>query len=818
VRHRPFLSRTSELLDTTDWSATPLGPRAQWPLSLRSYVAMVMAMPTPAIIFWGPALTQIYNDGYALIMGPRHPRHFGSPYAECWPDTYALIHPWMRRVLDDAEVVEVERERIPVTRFGFEEDAYFTFTFSPLRDDAGRVAGILQPVWEVTDAVLAERRSDTLRALAMVPATAPLVRAVEVLAANPHDLPFVQLLRPAPPGDRSGTLEVIGAAPPAAEVRQPALDAAAADVLHAREPRTVGSPPTLLLPVHGAHGEPPRAVLAVQLNPRLRRDAAYTGFVDAVARELAALLQRAGALDALERRRAYLDNLFLQAPAGIAVLQGPQHVFELVNPMYRALIGARDVVGLPVRQALPELAGQPFLEILDRVYRDGEPFVGLEQQAQLRRRPGGEPEAVHFNFVYQPMLGDGGAPYGILVLCYEVTQQVLARQHSDALAEELRREHQRKDEFLAMLAHELRNPLAPIKSAAELLRRTTGGDARVQRASEVIARQVGHMSALVNDLLDVSRVTRGLVAIERQPQDLHAVVRDAIEQVRPLIESRGHVLHAEPAARPLWVSGDRKRLVQIFANLLTNAARYTPDGGRIEVRSAADDSGHARVSVTDSGIGIAPELLPRVFDLFVQGERGADRTQGGLGIGLALVRSLAQLHDASVEVASDGAGRGSCFSVRLPLLAPSADHGAADASADAPAEALPHQRGQRLLVVDDNRDAAQMLALQLGQLGYDVEVVHRGEDALRAAARTRFTACLVDIGLPDLHGTDVARRLRADPAAGRPRLIAVSGYGQPADRQRAAEAGFDDYLVKPVDIAPLSRLLRASGAAGEAAA
>jgi len=190
MKHRPYLSTTAALLDSTDWSRTPIGPMSQWPMSLRSYVSMVMAMPTPAIIFWGPDLTQIYNDGYAQIMGPRHPRYFGAPYRECWPDTYPLIFPWMRRVLDHAEVIEVERELIPVTRLGFEEDAYFTFTFSPLRDDAGRIAGILQPVFEVTDGVLAERRANVLRSLSALPPGGEGLwdSAMQVLAEDRGDI------------------------------------------------------------------------------------------------------------------------------------------------------------------------------------------------------------------------------------------------------------------------------------------------------------------------------------------------------------------------------------------------------------------------------------------------------------------------------------------------------------------------------------------------------------------------------------------------------------------------------------------------------
>jgi signal transduction histidine kinase len=662
VKHRPYLSSTHQLLATTDWSRTPLGAPEGWPASLRGYVSMVMAMPTPAIIFWGPDLTQIYNDGYAQIMGPRHPRYFGAPYRECWPDTYPLIHPWMQRVLEHGEVVEVDRERIPVTRFGFEEDAYFTFTFSPLRDDAGRIAGILQPVFEVTGSVLGERRAGLLRSLALLQGDEALwPSAVAALAMASEDIPQAAIWQL----QADGGAQVLAATPGGMDAAGgPQAQALAAQALATGAPAWREAPRTVAIALGGARPGGRGAVLVACTNPRLHPDAAYRQFLEMVAVELGSALQRARSATARERQRAFLQRMFAQAPAGIAVLRGPQHVFELTNPMYQALIGHRDVIGLPVREALPGFGAEPFFQILDRVYRTGVPYVGLGEAVRVEREGGVPAEEAYLNFVYQPLQENEGEPQGILVFCYEVTEQVVARQHSERLAEALRQEHTRKDEFLAMLAHELRNPLAPIRSAAELLARAPDQQAVVKRASEIVGRQVRHLAGLVDDLLDVSRVTRGLVTIEHAPQDLHAVLTQAVEQGRPLVEARGHRVVLDLAAQPLFVAGDHKRLVQVFTNLLNNAAKYTPDGGEIALRLAAAE-GQALVSVEDTGIGIEPEHIPRLTERFYRVDRSRSRETGGTGLGLAIAKHALARHDATLEIESE-LGKGSRFTARFP--------------------------------------------------------------------------------------------------------------------------------------------------------
>jgi len=379
--------------------------------------------------------------------------------------------------------------------------------------------------------------------------------------------------------------------------------------------------------------------------------------------------------------------------------------------------------------------------------------------------------------------------------------------------EALRQADQRKNEFLAMLAHELRNPLAPIASGAQLLGHDNLDGARTRQISAIIARQARHMAGLVDDLLDVSRVTRGLVALSKARIDINEVLAEALEQVQEPLRQKGHTLESSLLPAPAWVMGDRKRLVQVVGNLLHNAVKFTPAGGKLRVALELDAS-RVRIIVADNGIGMLPEELDRAFEMFVQGERTPDRTQGGLGIGLALVRSLVQLHGGSVRVDSPGQGLGSTFTVMLPRSA----ERAADSSSAGKANASAAQQ-LKVLVVDDNVDAAQVLAMYVGAAGHQVAVEHDPFDALTRAAQFAPEVCLLDIGLPGMDGHELARRLRAAPETAQALLVAVTGYGQAQDRDASSQAGFNHHLVKPVDMADLDRILTAAanGAAASAA-
>jgi signal transduction histidine kinase len=372
------------------------------------------------------------------------------------------------------------------------------------------------------------------------------------------------------------------------------------------------------------------------------------------------------------------------------------------------------------------------------------------------------------------------------------------------LTNQLQKADRHKDEFLALLGHELRNPLAPVRNAVTLMRMSdTSNDPQLTWCIDVLERQANQLTRLVDDLLDVSRVSQGKIKLQRQPVDVASIVHAAVEVSRPLIDERHHTLNIRIAERPMWVLGDAARLTQVIANLLNNAAKYQDEGGRIEMQvlPVADA---IEIRVRDFGIGIAPEMLSEVFGMFSQGERAPDMAQGGLGIGLSLVKKLVEMHDGTVQSSSHGTGHGAEFTVWLPAMAPEI---AATESENTEYPTLPTPGpSRRVLVVDDNRDAADSLAALLRLSGHEVSVVHDGAHGLKLAADEQPGVVLLDIGLPGMDGYEVCRQLRA-VHKDRMKIIAMTGYGQERDRTRAQEAGFDTHTVKPVDFATILSLV-----------
>jgi signal transduction histidine kinase len=358
------------------------------------------------------------------------------------------------------------------------------------------------------------------------------------------------------------------------------------------------------------------------------------------------------------------------------------------------------------------------------------------------------------------------------------------------------RQNRAKDEFLAMLGHELRNPLSAIVNATAVMGHAGMPAASVAKAREIIGRQSQHLTRIVDDLLDVGRVHSGKILLERAPLRFDLLVQQCMATLAQTGRAAGHDVSVD--VEPAWVNADATRLEQIIANLLDNAVKYTPAGGGIAV-TVRCDGGEVALAVSDSGVGIAPELMPEIFDLFVQGARPLDRAQGGLGVGLALVRRLAEMHGGSVDAHSAGVGKGSSFVVRLPLCAEPLD-----AASAAPA---PVSSRQRILLIEDNDDGREMMAMMLESHDYSVEKAVDGKDGLRKAAEAPPDIALVDIGLPGIDGYEVARRMRADPAMHGVRLVALTGYGQEDDQKRALEAGFDAHLVKPVELKRLMEVL-----------
>ena len=551
-----------------------------------------------------------------------------------------------------------------------------------------------------------------------------------------------------------------------------------------------------------ALGGVPVVLLSARAGEEARIEGLDAGADDYIVKPFSAreLLARVGAIvelrrmrqatDAASRRRtAQFETLLNAAPLGVYLLDEAL-VIRAANPIARETFGGiQDPIGRAFGEVVASDWPRPLVEEIVAVFRKtlatGEPHFALEHAMQHRDR-----DAPHY-FEWQASripLPDGS--FGVVCYYRDVSTHVRARVALEAA-------DRQKDEFLAMLAHELRNPLAPIRNAGEVLSRLTASDARAGQAVGVVQRQIAGLTRLVDDLLDVSRITQGRIDLQSRAVDLREVVAQAVEMVEPLVREKSQKL-STTTERALRVEGDPARLVQCVANVLTNAAKYSERGGRIHLEVREDD-GRALVAVSDDGIGIPADLQPHVFDLFVQGDRTLDRSQGGLGIGLSVVKRLVEMHGGEISVFSEGIGRGSRFEMRLPLLevAPLRET-AAPALAVVP---------RRVLVVDDNEDAANSLTLVLELDGHEVACAYTAEDALARAAAFVPDVALLDVGLPGMSGYELARRLREMPGYERVHLVALTGYGQPEDKAKALDAGFDSHLVKPAEFRALQEIL-----------
>ena len=497
----------------------------------------------------------------------------------------------------------------------------------------------------------------------------------------------------------------------------------------------------------------------------------------------------------LHQRGEQFKTLLDRAPLGVYLMDGDLRICE-INPIAQAIFGEAtgDVIGRAFTEILHILWQKPYAEKLERIFRNtlqtGDSYVAA---ARKEYRVDRERFEVYEWRVDRIVLPDG--QYGLVCYFRDVAQQLATR-------EALHETDRRKNEFLATLAHELRNPLAPLRNGLKLMKVATDDPVVLERARAMMERQLAHMVRLIDDLLDVSRVTRDKIELHKERISLEKVIRQAVETSRPLMESRGNALTTNVIGTQSIVDGDAIRLTQVFGNLLNNATKYSEPGGHI-VLDLAREGNEAVVRVRDHGCGIPPEMLSKVFDLFVQVEHPLEHSRGGLGIGLSLVRRLIEMHGGAVEARSDGPGAGSEFIVRLPI-----------SLSEMPTPQGPRNIGisansarRRVLIADDNEDALESLAVVLRFMGHETATARDGLAALEVAQSFLPELILLDIGMPGLNGYETAARIREQPWGRGVRLVALTGWGQGADRKRSDEAGFDLHMVKPIDPAVIERLL-----------
>ncbi len=500
-------------------------------------------------------------------------------------------------------------------------------------------------------------------------------------------------------------------------------------------------------------------------------------------------------VDDLEENLLALEGLLRRD--GVVLLKahsGPEALELLLN--YEVALALIDV-------QMPVMDGFELAELMRGTLRTRTvPIIFLTAGSadQQRRFRGYEAGAV--DFLGKPIEPDILRSKASVFFELHSQRQQVARllAESQQYAEALKEADRRKDEFLATLAHELRNPLAPIRNGLQILRMDPNGEMAVE-ARAMMDRQLNHMVRLIDDLLDISRVTQGKIELRRETLNMQAVIQAALETSRPTIDARGHQFHLTMADTPIWVEGDMTRLSQIIGNLLNNAAKYTPSGGQIDVHAGSED-GQAVIVVRDTGMGIPSAMLERIFELFAQVEDNRNLAQGGLGIGLALVKHLVTMHDGSIHVISAGEGKGSCFILRLPLaVAPT------EVDSMQPVKPEAETRPMRILVVDDNIASAKTTGWMLEMMGHQPQLAHDGEEAVQAADRFAPEVILLDIGLPGKDGYTVCRELRQDPRFRDTLIIAQTGWGQQRDREQTRAAGFDHHLTKPVELEQLKQLV-----------
>ena len=831
------------LMRSFDWSKTALGPVSGWSQALKTMIGVVLRGPAPMYLAWGPELVQLYNDAYRPLAGAVHPM-LGQPAKESWADIWHIIGPTFAASLTGQPATWSDDQPLLLDRKGFLEETYFKAAFIPVPDEttASGIGGVLSTLIETTEQVYGERQRKTLRAIATRAAGSnsseqACATAAATLGENPSDVPFclfylisqdgreARLVAQSGFGPGSGPAnpEVVDlTAPPAGAMGWPlaAMVRTGATTVWKDLPERFGELPkgcwsrsprvAIALPLASPGRPHPYGVMIAGVNPHRELDDGYQAFFELVAGQVVTVIN-AGALvrahAEAERARTWLFAQLMQAPVSVCILTGPELVYSLANPLYLEMVGRKEVVGKSLREVYPELEqDSPVIRLWEGIFSSGVPYVTEEHCVAFD--PGNGLEDRYYKFAAQPVRDATGKVTDIMVVAVEVTAQVLARRRIESLVGELRQADQRKDVFLATLAHELRNPMAAISLALSLLESSGGDPNKSAKYQATARRQMQALVRLVDDLLDISRITRGTVELRKERTSLATIVHNAATVTRATVEGRGHRIDVTVGAGAFPVDVDATRIEQVVVNLLINATKYTDPGGTLSVRldrEGVPGKAEAILRVRDTGRGIPADMLDSIFDLFVQVAPSIDRGTGGLGVGLTLVKQMVELHGGTVRAHSDGPGRGSEFVVRLPL-APEKLSGAQNAEVSA--RPLPVFTGRRrVLVVGDVEDVRSTLQEALADLGHEVSVAVDGPQGVAKILELLPHGSFVDVGLPGIDGYEVARRVRASPGGDQLYLVALTGYDGSDARAKGKEAGFNLHLAKPVDVSELAKLM-----------
>ncbi len=774
-----------ELMRAYPWHTHALGTPAGWPQALKTSLRLMLTTRHPVFLWWAPQLYCFYNDAYAQSLGPeKHPRMLGAPGRQMWSEIWPIVGPDVARVMAGGGATWYEDRLVPIERHGKISEVYWTYSYSPV-DHEGGVGGVLVLCTETTQRVLETRRRDEARArqqrlFEQAPAFIIVTRGPQ------HVVEFVNDAHRAVFNSDDWQDKPIREAFPsiAGQGFYELLDEvfASGKTFHAdgaevRYQRT-------------AHGP----VETRNLN------FIYAPWVDDGGQTVGIFCEGFDVTDThqAQQRLRLGEQRFraaVEAVGGTVWTNDAAGRMVGEQPGWAALTGQgpQDYLGYGWSEAVHPDDVDGTIAAWHRAVADGRPFV-FEHRVKHRSAS----EWRRFSVRAIPLLNAAGEIVEWVGVHTDISEQ-------RAAAEALREADRRKDVFIATLAHELRNPLAPIRSASQVARSGQATDAQRRWSYDVIDRQVSRMGLLLDDLLDVSRITRGTLQLRRERVELVAIVDSAVETARPLIDDGQHQLAVRLPSQPTWLHADALRLAQVLSNLLTNSAKYSDPGSTITLAAEAQD-GQFVVKLSDTGIGIEPEMIPRMFEMFAQSTHAIERSGGGLGIGLALVKGLVILHGGTVEVESAGREQGSTFTIRLPgniIVDPPEKQSGGRAVGKAPP--------RRVLVVDDNRDAAESLVLLLGLEGHDSRCVHDGLEALAVAGDYRPDVVILDIGMPGLNGYETARQMRRQDWGRHIRLIALTGWGRADDKRRADEAGFDYHLVKPVDPDALYEALAGGG-------